>query len=63
MSVSPPAPAMSGLELVRSFAQLGREDVQFAGGKGANLGELTSRGSARARGLRRRRPRLRGVLR
>ena len=44
MSVSPPAPAMSGLELVRSFAQLGREDVQFAGGKGANLGELTSAG-------------------
>ncbi|MFZ2114940.1 MAG: PEP/pyruvate-binding domain-containing protein, partial [Solirubrobacteraceae bacterium] len=44
MSVSPPAPAMSGLELVRSFAQLGREDVQFAGGKGANLGELTRAG-------------------
>jgi pyruvate,water dikinase len=44
MSVSPPAPAVSGLELVRSFAQLGREDVQFAGGKGANLGELTRAG-------------------
>jgi pyruvate,water dikinase len=43
MSVSPPA-APSGLELVRSFAQLGREDVQFAGGKGANLGELTRAG-------------------
>ncbi len=29
---------------MRSFAQLGREDVQFAGGKGANLGELTRAG-------------------
>ena len=36
MSVSSPAPVISGLELVRSFAQLGREDVLFAGGKGAN---------------------------
>ncbi len=44
MSVSSPAPVISGLELVRSFAQLGREDVLFAGGKGANLGELTSAG-------------------
>ena len=44
MSVSPVASVVSGLEAVRSFAQLGREDVQFAGGKGANLGELTRAG-------------------
>jgi pyruvate,water dikinase len=30
--------------LVRSFEELGREDVAFAGGKGANLGELTRAG-------------------
>ena len=29
---------------VRPFAQLGREDVDYAGGKGANLGELTAAG-------------------
>ncbi len=29
---------------VRPFADLGREDVDYAGGKGANLGELTSAG-------------------
>jgi pyruvate,water dikinase len=29
---------------IRSFADLGREDVAFAGGKGANLGELTRAG-------------------
>ena len=29
---------------VRAFAELSREDVPFAGGKGANLGELTSAG-------------------
>jgi pyruvate,water dikinase len=32
--------------LIRSFGQLGREDVAFAGGKGANLGELTRAGFA-----------------
>ncbi len=31
---------------IRFFAQLGREDVAFAGGKGANLGELTRGGFA-----------------
>jgi pyruvate,water dikinase len=30
--------------LIRSFETLGREDVAFAGGKGANLGELTHAG-------------------
>jgi pyruvate, water dikinase len=29
---------------VRSFAELGRGDVDYAGGKGANLGELTAAG-------------------
>ena len=29
---------------MRPFARLGREDVDYAGGKGANLGELTSAG-------------------
>ena len=32
--------------LIRSFEELGREDVDFAGGKGANLGELTLAGFA-----------------
>jgi pyruvate,water dikinase len=31
-------------ESVQAFAQLGRDDVDYAGGKGANLGELTSAG-------------------
>lgn len=31
-------------EPVRVFARLGRDDVAYAGGKGANLGELTSAG-------------------
>ena len=29
---------------VRGFAELGKGDVEFAGGKGANLGELTRAG-------------------
>ena len=29
---------------VRSFAELSRRDVEYAGGKGANLGELTAAG-------------------
>ena len=32
------------VELVRSFASLGRDDLAYAGGKGANLGELTLAG-------------------
>ncbi|HTR73531.1 MAG TPA: PEP/pyruvate-binding domain-containing protein, partial [Solirubrobacteraceae bacterium] len=42
MSTSPTAPA--ALELVRPFAKLSRADVAYAGGKGANLGELTAAG-------------------
>jgi pyruvate,water dikinase len=34
----------SRVELVRSFASLGRDDLAYAGGKGANLGELTLAG-------------------
>jgi len=34
----------SVLEPVRKFSQLSREDVAYAGGKGANLGELTAAG-------------------
>ena len=30
--------------LIRSFGELGRDDVMYAGGKGANLGELTRAG-------------------
>ena len=33
-----------GLHAVRRFAELGKADVDFAGGKGANLGELTRAG-------------------
>ncbi len=40
-TVAPPQPA---LEPVRPFARLGRGDVEYAGGKGANLGELTAAG-------------------
>ena len=50
-------------DAVRLFADLARDDVDYAGGKGANLGELHFRGTARARRLRRRRPRIRCVLR
>jgi pyruvate, water dikinase len=38
------ADAVADLEPVRTFAQLTREDVAYAGGKGANLGELTAAG-------------------
>jgi pyruvate,water dikinase len=31
-------------DAMRTFAHLGRDDVDYAGGKGANLGELTSAG-------------------
>jgi pyruvate,water dikinase len=34
----------SATESVRPFSRLGRDDVLYAGGKGANLGELTSAG-------------------
>ncbi|HLM87371.1 MAG TPA: phosphoenolpyruvate synthase [Solirubrobacteraceae bacterium] len=44
MSASPTAPPQADLELVRPFARLGRQDVEYAGGKGANLGELTAAG-------------------
>ena len=50
-------------DAVRPFAELRREDVDYAGGKGANLGELTSAGSAGSRGLRRRRSGICGVPR
>jgi pyruvate,water dikinase len=36
--------AQSTLDVVRPFTHLGREDTAYAGGKGANLGELTSAG-------------------
>ncbi len=44
MSASTTAPVSSTLDLVRPFASLSREDVAYAGGKGANLGELVSAG-------------------
>ena len=31
-------------EALRAFSELGSHDVDFAGGKGANLGELTAAG-------------------
>ena len=34
----------AGTRLVRPFRKLGRGDVEWAGGKGANLGELTRAG-------------------
>jgi len=44
VSASTTAPVSSTLDLVRPFASLSREDVAYAGGKGANLGELVSAG-------------------
>jgi pyruvate,water dikinase len=38
------APAKPQLQAVRPFASLRRDDVAYAGGKGANLGELTAAG-------------------
>jgi pyruvate,water dikinase len=37
--------------ITRPFSDLGREDVDYAGGKGANLGELTSAGLPVPRGF------------
>ena len=36
--------SVEGVQVVRGFAELGKADVDFAGGKGANLGELTRAG-------------------
>ncbi len=36
--------ALHGLAITRAFSDLGRDDVDYAGGKGANLGELTAAG-------------------
>ena len=44
MSASTTAPAQPALDLVRPLARLSSDDVAFAGGKGANLGELTAAG-------------------
>ena len=44
MSIATDADTRRRSELVRPFARLGREDTAYAGGKGANLGELTSAG-------------------
>ncbi len=41
---SQPAPAPGTLELVRPFSRLRRGDTDYAGGKGANLGELRAAG-------------------
>ncbi len=48
-ATDPPAPtapseASPGAEAVRSFESLSRADVDYAGGKGANLGELSAAG-------------------
>src|SRR5690242_9386301 len=46
--ITPPTPTVAALEkplnIVRPFADIGREDVPLVGGKGANLGEMTSFG-------------------
>ncbi len=44
MNAPSSAPAKPQLQAVRPFASLRREDVPYAGGKGANLGELTAAG-------------------
>ena len=57
------AARLAAEDAVRPFERLSRADVAFAGGKGANLGELTAAGLPGPPRLRRRRPRLRGLLR
>lgn len=42
------AAAAPDTQAVRDLQDLSRADVAFAGGKGANLGELTAAGTARA---------------
>ncbi len=44
LSISTAAPVRSPVDAVRPFARLGRDDVAYAGGKGANLGELARAG-------------------
>ncbi len=44
MSIASDVDTRSGVEFVRPFMDLGIDDVAYAGGKGANLGELTSAG-------------------
>ncbi|MGH2912589.1 MAG: PEP/pyruvate-binding domain-containing protein, partial [Solirubrobacteraceae bacterium] len=44
MSTATDVDARSRIEFIRPFAALGRDDVAYAGGKGANLGELASAG-------------------
>jgi pyruvate,water dikinase len=44
MSIATDIDTRTRVEPVRPFARLGREDIMYAGGKGANLGELTSAG-------------------
>ena len=44
MSIATDTDTRTSVDAVRPFAQLGREDTMYAGGKGANLGELTSAG-------------------
>jgi pyruvate, water dikinase len=43
MTVTTPSDELA-LSAVRGFDQLGKADIEFAGGKGANLGELTRAG-------------------
>jgi pyruvate, water dikinase len=42
--VPPPASGTARFEAIRSLDRLSCEDIEFAGGKGANLGELTAAG-------------------
>jgi pyruvate,water dikinase len=44
MSIATDTDTRTSIDAVRPFGRLGREDTMYAGGKGANLGELTSAG-------------------
>jgi pyruvate, water dikinase len=44
MSIATDTDARASVDTLRPFARLGREDTGYAGGKGANLGELTAAG-------------------
>ena len=41
MSIATDIDTRTSVDAVRPFGQLGREDTMYAGGKGANLGELS----------------------
>ncbi|HJV30386.1 MAG TPA: PEP/pyruvate-binding domain-containing protein, partial [Gaiellaceae bacterium] len=44
MALAEVQPGIAAADAVRTFSNLRRADIAYAGGKGANLGELTAAG-------------------